>query len=104
MAGFHTDVSQMANAAQHVQEVNGSVNALLQSLRDEVATVGSHWRGAAQASFVTMMSRYDASAARLNQALAGISEEISAASRDYSARDTQQEEAFRSAGSGLTML
>jgi WXG100 family type VII secretion target len=103
MTGFQTDVSQMANAAAHVQEVNASVHTLLRGLRDEVATVGSHWRGAAQASFVTMMSRYDASGTTLNHALAGIAEQLSAASRDYSARDAQHEGAFRSVGSGLNM-
>ena len=103
MAGFTTETQQMEAAARHVADVNASITSLLSSLRAEVATAPAHFKGSAGRTFTELMARYDADAARLNEALRGISEQIQGAGRTYAAHDEQQSSALRSSGSGLNM-
>lgn len=103
MSQFTTEVSQMNTAAQHVQTVNQQVHSLLTSLKSEVSSVGSHWKGAAQVSFTELMARYDANATKLNQALQGISEQIQQAGTSYNTEDTTHEASFKSVGGSLNL-
>lgn len=103
MAGFTTETQQMQSAANHVANVNQSIHSLLSSLRAEVATAPAHFKGEAAATFAKLMAQYDLDAAKLNQALRGISEQIEAAGKTYVAQDAAQSDALRASGSGLNM-
>lgn len=103
MARFVTETPQMQAASRHVTDVNADIARLLSSLRAEVSTAPAHFKGAASATFGQLMIRYDMDAKKLNDALAAIAEQISAAGRTYEARDTAQSDMLRSSGSGLNM-
>lgn len=103
MGQFGTEVSQMETASQHVATVNSQINTLLSTLRNEAASVGSHWKGAAQTSFTELMSRYDASSQKLNQALQGIGEQIKAAGTTYNTTDETHSSTLKNIGSSLNV-
>ncbi len=103
MAGFVTETSQMQTAAAHVDDVAAQISSLLSALRAEVATAPAHFRGAAAATFQQLMNQYDLDAAKLREALAGISQQISESGKSYAVQDTAQSDALRSSGSGLNM-
>lgn len=103
MAGFVTETSQMQTAATHVDDVSAQITSMLNSLRAEVATAPTHFKGAAAATFQHLMAQYDLDAARLREALTGIAEQIRAAGQAYGSQDTAQSAALRSSGSGLNM-
>lgn len=103
MAGFTTETQQMQTASTHVASVNQSIASLLSALRAEVATAPAHFKGNAARTFAQLMERYDQDAARLNQALRGISEQIQSSGKSYQAQDEAQSDALRASGSGLNM-
>jgi WXG100 family type VII secretion target len=103
MAGFVTETSQMQTAAAHVDDVSAQLTTLLTALREEVATAPAHFRGAAASTFQQLMSQYDMDAAKLREALNGISQQISEAGKSYGVQDAAQSDALRSSGSGLNM-
>jgi WXG100 family type VII secretion target len=103
MTGFNTETAQMQTAATHVADVTSRIGQLLNSLRAEVATAPTHFKGAAATTFTQLMAQYDTDAAQLNQALNGIADQIGAAGQTYSASDEAQSAALRGSGSGLNM-
>lgn len=103
MAGFDTETARMQAAATHVTDVTAQIGQLLSSLRAEVATAPAHFKGAAATAFQQLMAQYDTDAAKLNQALTGIAEQIGAAGRTYSSSDEAQSSALLRSGSGLNM-
>lgn len=103
MAGFVTETQQMQTASRHVADVNANITSLLGSLGAEVSTAPAHFRGNAARTFTQLMQRYDADAKRLNEALRGISEQLSAAGQTYAQRDDAQSASLQSSGSGLNM-
>ncbi len=103
MAQFRTDTQTMQAASQHVDQVNAQVASLLASLRAEVATAPSHFKGDAARTFAKLMADYDRDAKALGDALRGISEQILASGKAYSAQDAEQAARIQQAGSGLNM-
>ena len=91
----------MHAASGHVQDVNQRIQSLMSSLRGEVSTVGSHFHGSAASTFTQLMARFDDDAAKLNQALMGISEQLEASGKGYQSTDESASQALRGAGSGL---
>lgn len=103
MSGFSTRTSQMTTTATHVEAVSREIGSLLSSLRAEVATAPTHFKGAAATTFQQLMGQYDLDAVRLREALTGIAEQIGAAGRTYASQDEAQSAALRTSGSGLNL-
>lgn len=103
MTGFSTQTAQMSQAASQVDDVNARITSLLSSLFAEVESVQSHWQGQASTQFQSLMTRWNDDTKKLNVALRGISEELAASGKSYSAQDEANEQAVRTAGSGLNM-
>ncbi len=100
---FNTEAATMAQAASHVSDVNAQITAELRTLFNSVEAVQAHWSGQAAASFQQLMARWNEDSTKLNQALAGISEQIGASGKAYSASDEANNSTIRNAGSGLNL-
>lgn len=88
MTGFTTHIGTMDTAARRVDDVNLEIDRLLGTVRDSVSQLGGPvWRGAAQARFATIMSEWQQQSAKLNAALAGISETMRTNSTSFDAAD-----------------
>ncbi|SDJ43142.1 WXG100 family type VII secretion target [Frankineae bacterium MT45] len=100
---FNTEAATMAQAASRVTDVNHTISTELRTLFSSVEAVQAHWSGQAAASFQQLMARWNEDSLKLNQALAGISEQIAQSGKAYHASDEANTSAIRSAGSGLNL-
>lgn len=100
---FGAEVQQMLTAAKHVDRINQQVTSMLGRLRGEVESTGATLQGAFGNTFRTTMVNYDTNSRNLNQALAGISEQLQASAAGYSTSDEEASASMQSSGSGLNM-
>jgi len=80
---FEADLSTMAGAARHVQQVNEEIQTALGSLLERLEPLAGGWKGSAATSFVELKERWHESATQLNGALAAIGERLSRAHTTY---------------------
>jgi WXG100 family type VII secretion target len=88
MSGYGITPEEMAKAATDVDNINEESRNLINSLRGNLDPLRDNWKGNASRAFATLMERYDADAAKLSEALAGIAEQLKSSGAAY----VQQEE------------
>lgn len=91
----------MRTSAQHVFEVNESVQGELQQLGAALDSLLGQWRGDAAASFGGVRVRWDSEARTLNEALRGIGDTLVSGHADYSTRQATQSDSFGRIGGTL---
>ncbi|MBC6795128.1 WXG100 family type VII secretion target [Corynebacterium macclintockiae] len=91
---FKTDVSTMNQAASNVDRVKNEVQGELSRLRGVVEEVSGSWKGQAQASFHSLMQRWDDNARKLNEALQSIADNIRANAGDFDSTDADNASTF----------
>lgn len=84
---FGSTFAEMQAGAQHINEVDDQINGLLSSLRGQLAPLPSIWRGQASTAFVNLMARYDASSAKISEALKAIADQVRASNTTYMAEE-----------------
>ncbi|MCA1674834.1 MAG: WXG100 family type VII secretion target [Actinobacteria bacterium] len=89
---YGTSIEEMQAAANHVHEVNESVQGQLSSLRNQLAPLAGAWKGQASTAFQTLMTRWDTNARSLNEALRGIGESIQSSGTTYAQQEEQQQQ------------
>lgn len=99
--GFLTTVEEMQRAGGHVFAVNDTVQADLATLRSKLAPLAGAWRGEAATAFAGLMTRWDAGARTLNEALRSIGEAIQTSGRSYQAQEEQQAAGMSSISAAL---
>ena len=99
MTGFNTHIGTMDTAAKRVDDVNLEIDRLLGNVRDSVSQLGgSVWRGAAPSRFAAIMAEWEQQSAKLNSALAGISETMRTNSTSFDAADQDSAQMIVRAG------
>lgn len=101
MSGYGITPEEMAKAAVDVDNVNEESRGVLSSLRSALDPLRDNWRGSAATAFQTLMERFDADAAKLSDALQGISEQLKSSNEAYV---RQEEEASQSMSSIANVL
>ncbi|MGH3872246.1 MAG: WXG100 family type VII secretion target [Pseudonocardiaceae bacterium] len=91
---FGAEFEQMAAAANHVAEVNQSVQGQLLSLRNQLAPLAGAWKGQAATAFTLLMQRWDTDAGNLNQALDSIGEQIRGSGATYAQADEAEHQTY----------
>lgn len=95
MAGqFGAQFEQMQAAANHVAEVNQSVQGQLSGLRGQLAPLAGAWKGQAASAFQVLMDRWDNDARNLNEALNGIGEQIRGSGTTYAQADEAENQTY----------
>jgi WXG100 family type VII secretion target len=87
--GFGTSVEEMKKAGQHVFSVNEAVQGELAALQGRLAPLSDVWRGEAATAFTALMTRWDANARSLGEALRAIGEAIQGSGASYQAMEAQ---------------
>lgn len=87
--GFGTTIEEMQRAGRHVFTVNDAVQTDLATLRGRLAPLAGAWRGEAATAFAGLMTRWDADARALSEALRAIGEAIQGSSAVYQAQEEQ---------------
>jgi WXG100 family type VII secretion target len=95
MAGqFGAQFEQMQAAANHVAEVNQSVQGQLSALRNQLAPLAGAWKGQAATAFGVLMERWDNDARNLNEALNSIGEQIRGSGSTYAQADEAENQTY----------
>ncbi|MDU0290688.1 WXG100 family type VII secretion target [Saccharothrix longispora] len=90
MSGYATGVPQLQNAATDIMNVNDQTQATLNQLRNTIDAVSGAWRGSAADAFKNLMDRFNTDAAKLQEALVSIAEQISGATQTYVQQEEEQ--------------
>lgn len=98
---FGTQVEQMQAAANHVAEVNQSVQGQLSALSNQLAPLAGAWQGQAAAAFHMLIERWNANARSLHEALNAIGEQIQASGATYAQADETENQAFSQINAAL---
>ena len=98
---YNVDLEQMATSGRHVYDVNDQIRTHLSQLTGQLEQLQSQWRGDAASAFLGLRERWDADAAKLNEALRGIGDALSSAQQDYTVRQGTQQDAFANVSSVL---
>ncbi|MGH3772969.1 MAG: WXG100 family type VII secretion target [Pseudonocardiaceae bacterium] len=91
---FGAQFEQMQAAAQHVDEVNQSVQNQLSALRNQIAPLSGAWKGQAATAFQTLMQRWDADALQINQSLHNIGDQIRGSGATYAQADETEQQSY----------
>ena len=72
-----------------VQSTKADIDSHLKRLEGDLSTIGSSWQGAASVQFASLMAQWHENAAKINQALQDLADNLSAT--DSSMRDNESE-------------
>lgn len=82
-SSFRTELPTMAQASQHVYDVNDRIQAQLTGLWQKLEPLRGAWQGSAATSFQVVHERWQADAAKLNTALRAIGDALVGTHRNY---------------------
>jgi ESAT-6 family protein len=98
---YGTQLDTMQQASQHVRDVNGQIQGQLSSLMSRLEPLSSAWKGSSAVSFQALHQRWNDNAAKLNNALADISDAIATSQTTYRTSDESQQQSFSNISSTL---
>ncbi|PRQ11582.1 WXG100 family type VII secretion target [Corynebacterium sp. 13CS0277] len=100
---FRTEADVMVATAGRVDDTNNQVQGELSRLRGVVDGVRGAWTGDAQASFDSLMVRWNTNARNLQEALQAISDNIRSNARSFEDVEASNTTAFNTVGGGLAL-
>jgi WXG100 family type VII secretion target len=89
VSGTQAESAVMAQTAAKFDQVNVSLQSMLNTLMSELSTLNSTWKGLGAAAFEQVRQQYEADLKALNQALADTAESIRQSGVGYDATDTE---------------
>jgi ESAT-6 family protein len=92
--GYEGTVQQFTDANAKVVGVKEQIEGDLKSLYGQLTELESAWRGTAKSAFDQLMVRFTEDEKKLNQALAGIAEQLRAAGSQYEESEQSQQDSF----------
>lgn len=99
-----TDIQTMLAVAAKVDGLREQIGGLLRALRADVDMAASGiWKGSASMTFAQVMTNWDSSAFKLENALSGISESIKTSGIQYDQSEQDNASALRSVGGALNL-
>lgn len=98
---FGTQVEQMQAAANHVADVNQSVQGQLSALSNQLAPLAGAWQGQASTAFHMLIERWNTNARSLNEALSAIGEQIQGSGATYAQADESENQTFSQINAAL---
>ena len=100
MAGtYQAGSAELRQAGKELEDANVTLMNELKQLAAAVDAVD--WKGAAQAAFSQLMTKFSSDAKNLNDALVTISTEISASATEYDAQEQQAQSSLSAITSSL---
>ncbi|MDB5068828.1 MAG: hypothetical protein JWM18_5262 [Chloroflexi bacterium] len=91
---FRTELPVMQTAANHVYEVNQSIQGQLSTLLARLEPLTSTWQGAASVSFQVLKQRWHDDAASLNAVLRQIGDDLVQTHRNYATTEASNQQGF----------
>ncbi|PWK90015.1 WXG100 family type VII secretion target [Lentzea atacamensis] len=101
MSGFGVSSEELDALAKRILEVDEQAQAKLRQVRNAADTVRASWKGTASTAFQNLIDRFDADAAKVQEALREIASQISESSKTYLQNEQAQEESIGTIGNRL---
>ncbi|WP_246019298.1 WXG100 family type VII secretion target [Saccharothrix australiensis] len=80
----------LENAAKDIMDTNANVQGVLNNLRNTIDGLAPAWKGSAADAFNNLMTRFNDDAAKLQEALVGIAEQITGTVQTYVQQEEEQ--------------
>ncbi|MFS8101548.1 WXG100 family type VII secretion target [Lentzea alba] len=90
MGAFSLSTDDLDALAKHILDIDHQTQGTLRRVRGAAETVQANWQGQAGTAFQNLMMRLDEDAAKVQEALRSIAEQISESSKTYSAEEEAQ--------------
>ncbi|MFD1152076.1 WXG100 family type VII secretion target [Saccharothrix hoggarensis] len=90
MSGYATGIPELQNAAKDIMSTNEAVQGTLNNLRNTIDSVSGAWKGSAADAFNKLMERFNDDAAKLQEALVSIAEQITGTTQTYVQQEEEQ--------------
>ena len=84
-----------------VQSTKEDIDSHLGRLRGDLSTIGSSWQGAASVQFSSLMAQWQENAAKVNQALQDLADNLRATDSSMEANESETENSFAQLLGGL---
>jgi len=89
MAGYTAGSPELRQAAQQMTSANDDLQQQLSKLASEVEGIAGSWAGDAHTAFQNLMGRFHEDAAKLNQSLVQISDQVGLTAQEYDQQEAQ---------------
>ena len=90
MARLSTGSQELLTAGQDIVNTGDSIDGILKSLNGIIDSIGAQWQGSAKEAFMTLNTRFDEDAKKLNQALKEIAEQMTGGANLYIQQQEEQ--------------
>jgi WXG100 family type VII secretion target len=103
MSETQVDADMMQATANKFEQVNDSLQGMLQKLMGQLEGLESSWRGAGGSAFTDVKARYQQDQQKMSQALAITVEAIRESSGSYSTTDSEAASKMAASNAGLQL-
>ena len=84
-----------------VESTKADSDSHLKRLEGDLSTIGSSWQGSASAQFTMLMAQWQENAAKVNQALQDLADNLRATDSSMEANESETENSFSNLLGGL---
>ena len=84
-----------------VESTKSEIDGHLSRLEGDLSTIGSSWQGAASVQFSSLMAQWQENAAKVNQALQDLADNLRATDSSMEANESETENSFAQLLGGL---
>ena len=84
-----------------VESTKSDIDSHLKRLEGDLSTIGSSWQGAASVQFTQLMAQWQENAAKVNQALQDLADNLRATDSSMEANESETENSFSNLLGGL---
>ena len=84
-----------------VESTKADIGSHLKRLEGDLSTIGSSWQGAASVQFTSLMTQWQENAAKVNQALQDLADNLRATDSSMEANESETENSFSQLLGGL---
>ena len=84
-----------------VESTKADIDSHLKRLEGDLSTIGSSWQGAASVQFSSLMAQWQENAAKVNQALQDLADNLRATDSSMEANESETENSFSQLLGGL---
>ena len=103
--GSHADQRAAEGALKQgfaaVESTKADIDSHLKRLEGDLSTIGSSWQGAASVQFSSLMAQWQENAAKVNQALQDLADNLRATDSSMEANESETENSFAQLLGGL---
>jgi ESAT-6 family protein len=101
VAKFATGSQELLTAGQDIVNTGDDIDGILKSLNNIIDSIGAQWQGTAKEAFMTLNTRFDEDAKKLNLALKEIAEQMTGGANLYIQQQEEQSQSMNTIVSRL---